>query len=146
MPSRLANAIQLHFKRSESDHISAFPRNQELGGTTRRRCHDDFTAMITISSSPRNTMPDASPIDQTIDDPRDDEGPVEGFMRLTKTARLLRSIDGRCYAKVQVGSRPDVSASGQERLHPSPGNCAALPPTSACTAYPMHSTKTTENV
>ena len=37
-------------------------------------------------------------------------------------------------------------ASGQTRLHRSPRNCAVLPPSSACMAYPLLSTKTTENV
>jgi len=49
-----------------------------------------------------------SPNDETIDNPREYEGPVKALLRLTATAGLLRSTDGCFYAKVAVGGRPEI--------------------------------------
>jgi len=46
--------------------------------------------------------------DETIDNPPKDEAPIEVLRRLTKTVRLLRSTDGRFYAQVQAGGRPEI--------------------------------------
>jgi len=47
---------------------------------------------------------------QTIDHPQEHEGPVQALLRLTETARLLRSTDGSFHARVAVGARPEVYA------------------------------------
>jgi len=48
--------------------------------------------------------------DATIDNPLANEGPVKALLRLTETAGLLRSTDGRCHARVSVGGRPEIYA------------------------------------
>jgi hypothetical protein len=50
----------------------------------------------------------ASSTEESIENPQEHEGPVEVLMRLTATAGLLRSTDGRCYAKVKVGDRREI--------------------------------------
>jgi len=46
--------------------------------------------------------------DEAIDNPLKDEGPVKVLLRLTESARFLRSADGCFYAHVTVGGRPEV--------------------------------------
>jgi len=53
-------------------------------------------------------MANPSSNDEIIENPQQHEGPVEALMRLTSTAQLLRSTDGRCYAKVKVGGRREI--------------------------------------
>jgi hypothetical protein len=48
--------------------------------------------------------------DETIDNAREYEGPVEALLRLTATAGFLHSTDGRFYTRVSVASRPEVYA------------------------------------
>jgi hypothetical protein len=46
--------------------------------------------------------------DEPIKKPRVGDGPVEALLRLTATARLLRSADGRAYARVSAGDRRET--------------------------------------
>ena len=57
-------------------------------------------------------MPEESPDSngEAIDNPLEHERPVKALLRLTETAAFLRSTDGRFYARVQVGGRPEIYA------------------------------------
>ena len=46
--------------------------------------------------------------DETIDNSRDGEGPVDALLRITETARFLRLTDRRLYAHVPVGGRQEI--------------------------------------
>jgi hypothetical protein len=50
--------------------------------------------------------------DATLDKALERERPVKALLRLTETASFLRSTDGRFYARVQVGARPEIYALG----------------------------------
>jgi len=47
---------------------------------------------------------------EAINNPLERERPVKALLRLTETALFLRSTDGRFYARVQVGGRPEIYA------------------------------------
>ncbi|MFI5461454.1 MAG: hypothetical protein ACHRXM_39135, partial [Isosphaerales bacterium] len=56
------------------------------------------------------TMVNPSSNDNVIDNPLEREGPVPVLLRLTANAAFLRSTDGRFYAQVSVGGRPEIYA------------------------------------
>jgi len=68
--------------------------------------NDDFAPMFTYRAP--NTMVNPASNDEAIDNPLKDEGPVKVLLRLTESARFLRSADGCFYAHVTVGGRPEV--------------------------------------
>src|SRR6476661_845901 len=53
-----------------------------------------------------STAPTAEPTENFLES----EGPVDQLLRLTETAGLLRSTDGRSYARVSVGGRSETHA------------------------------------
>jgi len=57
-------------------------------------------------------MIEPSPSNETTDNCREVQRPVKALLRLTETASFLRSTDGRFYARVQVGGRPEIYALG----------------------------------
>jgi len=80
---------------------------------------------------------------EALDIPLERERPVKALLRLTETAAFLRSTDGRFYARVQVGGRPEIYALGSP---PFRAWLIASPPKCACTASPLFSSKPAKSV
>jgi len=59
--------------------------------------------------------------DETLDKALERERPVKALLRLTETAAFLRSTDGRFYARVHVGARPEIDALGSPPFRSVPG-------------------------
>jgi hypothetical protein len=54
--------------------------------------------------------------DQVVEDADEGEGPVDALLRLTSSARLYRSTDGRLQARVKVGDRHEIHGLNSPRF------------------------------